>query len=173
MTGKNCSPRNKPFVQWTKQKVTKVVLLCKMSKKKNVIYTIFIRLKDGVFVPLEWLQITKLVLWNFAIIPILPFLNNSKDLDPSFKMDLDLWDCFERKKLHLITEEIWYLFLLRHKKWLRYQIFTVYLGHHVMFSYSDNILYMLSQSSHLFTKKNYDNMYTYKMLARPIFVLFW
>ena len=36
-----------------------------------------------VFVPLEWLQITKSVLWNFAIIPILPFLNNPKDLDPS------------------------------------------------------------------------------------------
>ena len=39
--------------------------------------------KDGVVVPLEWLQITKLVLWNLAIIAILPFLNNPKDLDPS------------------------------------------------------------------------------------------
>ena len=44
----------------------------------------------------------------FAIIPILPFLNNPKDLDPSYKMDLDLWDCFGRKKLCLITEEIRY-----------------------------------------------------------------
>ena len=35
---------------------------------------------------------------NFAIIPILPFLNNPKDLDLSYKMDLDLWDCFGRKK---------------------------------------------------------------------------
>ena len=25
-------------------------------------------------------------------------LNNPKDLDPSYKMDLDLWDCFGRKK---------------------------------------------------------------------------
>ena len=50
------------------------------------------------FVPLEWLQITKLVLWNFAIIPILPFLNNFKDLDPSCKTDLDLWNCFGRKQ---------------------------------------------------------------------------
>ena len=33
-------------------------------------------------------------------------LNNPKDLDPSYKMDLDLWDCFERKNLRLITEEI-------------------------------------------------------------------
>ena len=43
-----------------------------------------------VFGPLEWLQITKLVLWKFAIIPILPFLNNPKGLDSSYKMDLDL-----------------------------------------------------------------------------------
>ena len=35
---------------------------------------------------------------NFAIIPILPFPNNPKDLDPSYKMDLDLCDCFGRKK---------------------------------------------------------------------------
>ena len=26
-----------------------------------------------------------------------PFLNSSKDLDTSYKMDLDLWDCFGRK----------------------------------------------------------------------------
>ena len=40
------------------------------------------------------------------IIPNKPFLNNPKDLDPSCKMDLDLWDCFGRKKICLITEEI-------------------------------------------------------------------
>ena len=28
----------------------------------------------------------------------LPFLNNPKDLDLSYKMDLDLWDCFGREK---------------------------------------------------------------------------
>ena len=28
----------------------------------------------------------------------LPFLNNPKDLDPSYKMDLDFWDCFGRTK---------------------------------------------------------------------------
>ena len=27
----------------------------------------------------------------------LPFLNNPKDLDPSYKMDLDIWGCFGRK----------------------------------------------------------------------------
>ena len=27
------------------------------------------------------------------------FLNNPKDLDPSYKMDLDLWDCLGRVKL--------------------------------------------------------------------------
>ena len=29
------------------------------------------------------------------------FQNNPKDLDPSFKMDLDLWDCLGRVKLVL------------------------------------------------------------------------
>ena len=27
-----------------------------------------------------------------------PFLNNPKDLDPSYEMDLDLMGCFESKK---------------------------------------------------------------------------
>ena len=27
-----------------------------------------------------------------------PFRKNPKDLDPSYKMDLDLWGCFEREK---------------------------------------------------------------------------
>ena len=29
------------------------------------------------------------------------FQNNPKDLDPSYKMDLDLWDCLGRVKLVL------------------------------------------------------------------------
>ena len=29
------------------------------------------------------------------------FQNNPKDLDPSYKMDLDLWDCLVRVKLVL------------------------------------------------------------------------
>ena len=49
---------------------------------------------------------TKSVLCNHAVIRVLPFLNNPKDLDPSYKMDLDFLDCFGREKLHLITEEI-------------------------------------------------------------------
>ena len=39
--------------------------------------------------------INKLVIRNFAVIGILPFLNNPKDLDPSYKMDLDFWHCLE------------------------------------------------------------------------------
>ena len=39
---------------------------------------------------------------------VLPFQNSLKDLDPSYKTDLDLWDCFERKKICLISKEIWY-----------------------------------------------------------------
>ena len=53
---------------------------------------------------------TKSVRQNSALIQVLPFLNNPKDLDPSFKMDLDFSDCFGRKKnLCLIIKEIWIL----------------------------------------------------------------
>ena len=38
---------------------------------------------------------------------LLPFLNDPKDLDLSYKMDLDFWDCFGNKKNCLITKEIW------------------------------------------------------------------
>ena len=57
------------------------------------------------------MQIIKSVLCNFAVIRVLPFLNNPKDLDPSYKMDLDFWDCFGRKKHHLVSEEIRYYIL--------------------------------------------------------------
>ena len=40
-------------------------------------------------------NITKSVLLNFDIIPVVPFLNNPKDLDPSYKTDLDFWDFSE------------------------------------------------------------------------------
>ena len=29
----------------------------------------------------------------------LPFLDNPKDLDPSYKTNLDLWDCFGKKNI--------------------------------------------------------------------------
>ena len=32
---------------------------------------------------------------------VFSFQNNTKDLDPSFKTDLDLWDCLGRGKLVL------------------------------------------------------------------------
>ena len=74
-----------------------------MKSFQNRIYyyiiTIFHHLEDGGF-PLSRMTsnlITKSVLWNFATIQILPFLNNPKDLDPSYKMDLNFWD-WERKK---------------------------------------------------------------------------
>ena len=35
----------------------------------------------------------------FAIIRVLPFLNSLKDLDPSYKTDLDLKNCLGRKKI--------------------------------------------------------------------------
>ena len=42
---------------------------------------------------------------------VLPFLNDRKDLDPSYKMDLDFWDCFVRgqppsyKQRNTVTEQ--------------------------------------------------------------------
>ena len=41
---------------------------------------------------------------KFAItrVLLLPFRNNSKDLDPSLKMDLDFWDCFGRNTVHTL-----------------------------------------------------------------------
>ena len=83
-----------------------IMLYCFMwMSKYDKTYHIYPAIRRG-FAPLEWLQITTSVQWNFAIIPMLPFLNNPKDLDPSYKTNLDLWDCFGRKKLHLITEEM-------------------------------------------------------------------
>ena len=32
------------------------------------------------------------------------FQNNPKNLDPSYKMDLDLWDCFGGVKTHIIAK---------------------------------------------------------------------
>ena len=37
----------------------------------------------------------------------IPYQNNPKNLDPSYKMDLDFWDCFGREKVCLMTEETW------------------------------------------------------------------
>ena len=65
--------------------------------KNYFIYHIYLAIRRG-FPSLEWLLITKSILWNFAIIQILPFLNNPKDPDPSYMTDLDFWDCFVRKK---------------------------------------------------------------------------
>ena len=62
------------------------------------IYHIYSAIRRG-FPSLEWVQIIKSVLCSFAVIRVLPFLNNPKDLDPSYKMDLDFWDCFGRKKI--------------------------------------------------------------------------
>ena len=35
---------------------------------------------------------------------IFSFRNNTKNLDPSYKMDLDFWDCLGRVKLVWIVE---------------------------------------------------------------------
>ena len=60
-------------------------------------YRIYSAIRRG-FPSLEGVQIIKSVLCNVAVIWVLPFLNNPKDLDPSDKTDLDFWDCSGRKK---------------------------------------------------------------------------
>ena len=51
---------------------------------------------------MEWNELSGILSFTyriyFVIVQVLPFLNNLKDLDPSYKMDLDLWDCFGREK---------------------------------------------------------------------------
>ena len=62
--------------------------------------------------PLSRMNTNNKIMQSYEIIvtiQVLPFPNNPKDLDnPSYKMDLDFWDCLGRKKHHLINEEIWY-----------------------------------------------------------------
>ena len=43
-----------------------------------------------------------------------PFLNSPKDLDPSYKMDLDFWDCFGRKQTLSYNQRNMVLFILEH-----------------------------------------------------------
>ena len=43
---------------------------------------------------------------KYFALRVLPFLNNPKDLDLSYKTDLDFWDGFGKKKLCLITKEV-------------------------------------------------------------------
>ena len=38
------------------------------------------------------------------IIHVLPFLNNPKDLELSYRTDLDFWDCFRRKKNSVLKD---------------------------------------------------------------------
>ena len=46
--------------------------------------------------------------WIYRISSIIrrsfSFQNNPKDLDPSCKMDLDLWDCLGRVKIGIIAK---------------------------------------------------------------------
>ena len=61
------------------------------------VYRIYLAIRQGI--PLSRMTtITTSVLGKFAKIQVLPFLNNPKDLAPSYKMDLDFLDCFGRKK---------------------------------------------------------------------------
>ena len=40
-----------------------------------------------------------ILLYFFGYKTVFSFQNNPKNLDPSYKMDLDLWDCLGRVKL--------------------------------------------------------------------------
>ena len=56
---------------------------------------IFHQGKFKYFIATEFYYISLLIRWSFS------FQNNHKNLDPSYKMDLDLWDFLERVKLIL------------------------------------------------------------------------
>ena len=47
------------------------------------------------------------------------FQNNRKNIDPSYKTDLDLWDCLRRSKTHIIAKlqrlDLFVVFLERGK----------------------------------------------------------
>ena len=49
-------------------------------------------------------QIFKLVFWNDDIRWILPFQNDSKNLDPPYKDGCRFKDCFGKENLYFITE---------------------------------------------------------------------
>ena len=88
-------------------------LATEMSTKTGFTFqmrsTIFIRLLDRVFYLSRLTTSNYISLMRFCyILQVFPFLNNPKDLVPSYKMDLDFWDCCGRKKLCLIINEIWY-----------------------------------------------------------------
>ena len=56
-------------------------------------YTVCLAIRRGF--PLSRMTTNnKKVLCNFAVIQVLPFHNNPKELDLSYKTDLDFWDCF-------------------------------------------------------------------------------
>ena len=75
---------------------------------------------------LEWPQISKSVLLNPAVLRVIPFKNNPKDLGLSYKTDLDFWDYFFKKTcpsynrrstvLSLIYEHIALLYFIQRVK---------------------------------------------------------
>ena len=62
---------------------------------------------------------------KFCYKQVLPFLNNPKDVDPSYKMDLDFWDCFGSNKICLITEEIRYI------PWDKCKVYDIQVSHYL------------------------------------------
>ena len=44
------------------------------------------------------------LLYFFGYKTVFPFQNNPKDLDPSYKMDLDLWDCLGSVKTRITAK---------------------------------------------------------------------
>ena len=67
--------------------------------------TVFLWLQDRVFPfqnnPKNLDPSYKMDLDLWDCLGVFPFQNNPKNLDPSYKMDLDLWDCLGRVKLIL------------------------------------------------------------------------
>ena len=83
------------FIKIAKYETEKKSLLSRTNFVLQLPY--FSGYKTGVFLSLEWPQLSKSVQRKFAIIQILSFLNSLKNLDP-YMMDLDFWACFGRGK---------------------------------------------------------------------------
>ena len=66
----------------------------KMTEKKKVCqFTL-----NGILF-LTFGKTSLLISYLFCYKTVFSFQNNAKNLDPSFKMDLDLWDCLGKTKL--------------------------------------------------------------------------
>ena len=59
------------------------------------------------FTYIYWLY-KPVIYMKFSSENFFPLSNKLKNLDLSYKTDLDFWNCLRREKKQLMTKEIWY-----------------------------------------------------------------